>query len=184
MNEKDVPSAGTPPSTNTAAEPWMRGTHTDLDPLRRAVLHALELVGEDAERWCAQLTDDEIHARPSGLPSVVFHLRHIVRSLDRLLTYAEDGSLEERQLAALQSEMEAGEPGVSVLAELRHGLVGAQARVRSFAPESFGEARGIGRKRLPTTVGSLLIHCAEHSQRHIGQAVTTAKLLLAHRDAV
>jgi hypothetical protein len=30
-------------------EPWMRGTLTELDPVRRAVFHALELAVEDVD---------------------------------------------------------------------------------------------------------------------------------------
>ena len=173
-------SKPTMPEPDAQREPWMRNTHLDLDPVRRAVLHALELVGEDAERWCAQLSDAEVDARPSGLPSVAFHLRHIVRSLDRLLTYAEDRALDAVQLAALQSEMDT-QTASAVLAEFHDGLLLAEERLRRFEPENFAHARGIGRQQLPTTVAGLLIHCAEHSQRHLGQAITTAKLLLAQR---
>ena len=157
----------------------MRGTHRDLDPLRRAVVHALEQAAEDAERWAAALTVEHLHARPAGLASVAFHLRHIVRSLDRLLTYAEDRALAEQQLAALQTEMLPGEPADEVMREFRAGLEDAITRVRASPPGIDAEPRGIGRARLPTTVAGLLIHCAEHTQRHAGQLVTTAKLLLA-----
>jgi len=34
---------------------------------------------------------------------------------------------------------------------------------------------------LPTTVGGLLVHVADHTQRHVGQAVTTAKIVVAQR---
>jgi len=74
-------------------EPWLRGTLTEVEPVRRAVLHALELAGEDVERWCEGLSEEEMFARPFGLPPVAFQLRHIVRSLDRLLTYAEIGTV-------------------------------------------------------------------------------------------
>jgi uncharacterized damage-inducible protein DinB len=37
------------------------------------------------------------------------------------------------------------------------------------------EPCGVGRKRLPTTVGGLLTHIAEHTQRHVGQAISAAK---------
>jgi hypothetical protein len=49
----------------------------------------LELAEEDLKRWCGGLTDEQMEARPAGLSPVAFHLRHIARSLDRLLTYAE-----------------------------------------------------------------------------------------------
>jgi hypothetical protein len=160
-------------------EPWMRGTHRELDPVVRAVVHALELAEEDVSRWCVPLSDVEMLARPGGLAPVAFHLRHIARSLDRLLTYAEGRGLSETQLAALPTEMDAGS-ATEAMAEFSEGLRSAKERVRTIAPETFAEARGIGRKRLPTTVAGLLIHCAEHTARHVGQAVTTAKLVRAN----
>lgn len=159
----------------------MRGTHGELDGVRRAVVHALDQAGEDGERWAAGLTTEEMHARPAGVASVAFHLRHLVRSLDRLLTYAENRALDEGQLGALRTEMEAGEATDEVMREFRKGLARAGERVRAIAPERYGEARGIGRARLPTTVVGLLIHCAEHTQRHVGQMVVTAKVVRGSR---
>lgn len=157
-------------------EPWMRGTNGELDVLRRAVIHALELAEEDVEKWCGGLNDAEMMARPADVAPVAYHLRHIARSLDRLLTYAEDGTLDEAQLRALKSEMDPVN-SADVLREFREGIASAKERVRAFGPASFDDARGIGRKRLPTTVGGILIHCAEHTSRHVGQAVTTSKLV-------
>jgi uncharacterized damage-inducible protein DinB len=161
-------------------EPWMRGTLTDVEPVQRAVLHALELAGEDVERWAAVFGDEAMFARPFGLPHVAFHLRHIVRSLDRLLTYAEGRMLDEAQLAALATEMDA-DTAAEALAEFRAGLARAMERVRAVDPATFAYLRGVGRKRLPTTVAGLLIHCAEHTQRHVGQMVTTVKVVAASR---
>jgi uncharacterized damage-inducible protein DinB len=157
-------------------EPWMRGTHTELDPLRRGVVHALEMTGEDVERWAAELSDAEMEARPGGLLPVGFHLRHLARSLDRLMTYAEDHMLDAEQTAALGTEMVAG-TAAATLDEVRSGLAQAIERMCRFNPHDYQAARGIGRKRLPTTLGGLLVHCAEHTQRHSGQMVTTAKLV-------
>jgi uncharacterized damage-inducible protein DinB len=159
-------------------EPWMRGTHGDVDVVRRAVIHALELAEEDIAKWCGGLSDDAMFARPGAVAPVAFHLLHIARSLDRLLTYAEGRVLDAVQLAALKSEMEQGK-AAEVLREFRESVASAKERVRAFAPESYEEARGVGRNQLPTTVGGLLIHCAEHTSRHVGQAVTTAKLVSA-----
>ena len=157
------------------------GTHPELDSLRRGVVHALEQALEDAERWCGSLTDEAMFARPAELPPVAFHLRHAARSLDRLLTYAEGGGLDEAQLGALETEMMAGS-AAEVLREFREGTARAIERVRAFDPADYEAPRGIGRKKLPTTVGALLVHCAEHTQRHVGQTVTTAKLV-AHAGA-
>ncbi len=74
---------------NNLPEPWLRGTLPEVPAVQRAVLHALELAEEDLKRWCGGLTDEQMEARPAGLSPVAFHLRHIARSLDRLLTYAE-----------------------------------------------------------------------------------------------
>lgn len=161
-------------------EPWLRGTLTEVEPVRRAVLHALELANEDAERWAFTLSDTDMFARPGGLPSVAFQLRHIVRSLDRLLTYAEGRALDESQLAALKTEMENG-AAAEVVAEFSFGLAQAMVRVLGLSPELFDAARGVGRQGLPTTVVGLLIHCAEHTQRHVGQMVTTVKVVKPYR---
>lgn len=157
-------------------EPWMRGTHGELDVVRRGVVHALELAEEDVARWCAGLSDEAMFGRPAGLAPVASHLRHMVRSLDRLLTYAEDGALDEAQLAALRTEMAPG-TAAEVLEEFRAGIAAGKERVLRFDPAIYEQARGVGRARLPTTVGGLLIHCAEHTSRHVGQAVTTAKVV-------
>ncbi len=162
-------------------EPWLRGTLTEVDALRRQVLHALDLTAEDVERWCAGLSDAEMNARPFGIAPIAFHLRHIARSLDRLLTYAERGTLNEAQLDALANEMESGAFAETVLAEVRAGLGEARRRVLMISQRIYDEPRGVGRAMLPSTVGGLLIHCAEHTQRHIGQAVTTAKVVMGSR---
>jgi DinB superfamily len=162
-------------------EPWLRGTLTDVDAMRRQVLHALELACEDVTRWCAFLSDEEINARPFGLAPVAFHLRHIARSLDRLLTYAEGLQLTGAQMDALRSELVPGAVAEIVVAEVRAGLGEAGRRIRLISPSHYEEARGVGRRALPSSVGGLLIHCAEHTQRHAGQAVTTAKVVVGMR---
>jgi len=162
-------------------EPWLRGTLTEVDAVQRAVLHALELAAEDLEEWCGGLSDAEMNARPYELAPVAFHLRHIARSLDRLLSYAEGQQLDATQIAAMKGEIDAGATRDEVFAELRAALELSAQRVQAFAPENFNEERGVGRKALPTTVGGLLVHCADHTQRHVGQAVITAKIVFAGR---
>jgi hypothetical protein len=162
-------------------EPWLRGTLTEVDALRRQVLHALELAQEDVDRWCAGLSDAEMNARPFGVASVAFHLRHIAGSLDRLLTYAEGGTLSGAQMDALHSEVDEVVSAEVVLAELRAGLADARHRVMMISSGSYEESRGVGRAGLPSTVGGLLVHCAEHTQRHVGQAITTAKIVMGMR---
>jgi uncharacterized damage-inducible protein DinB len=161
-----------------APEPWLRNTLTDVDPIRRQILHALELSAEDAARWLDPHTDAQLLVRPSNLAPIAFHLRHIARSLDRLLTYAEGNQLTPNQLAALKSELSEG-TAAEARAEFRTALETSAARIRAIHPDRFAEPRGVGRKQLPTTVGALLVHCADHTQRHTGQFVTTAKVVSA-----
>lgn len=157
-------------------EPWLRGTHGDLPAAIRAVVHALELAKEDVDLWCGPLTDEQLNARPGEIAPVAFHLRHIVRSLDRLLSYAEGKQLSADQIATLKTELDAGATHEELFREFHAGMDDAERRVRAFVGSNLEEARGVGKKMLPTSVGGLLVHCADHTQRHVGQAVVTAKL--------
>jgi uncharacterized damage-inducible protein DinB len=167
-------------------EPWLRGTHTDVPAVGRAVLHALELALDDITKWTEGLTDLEVHTEPLGLPPVAFHLRHIARSVDRILTYAEGGQLTAEQLALLKAEQIGGEHDeretlAMLIAEVEASFANAAERIRVLAAADFNTFRGVGRKQLPTSIGGALIHVADHTQRHVGQVVTTAKVLKALR---
>lgn len=161
------------------AEPWLRGTLNDVPPVARGVLHALELAREDLQRWCGSLTRQQLQATPAGLPSVAFQLRHIAGSLDRLLTYAEGNALSDPQLRALKLETQTMGTAAEILAELDGAISSAGNRVRALATQDYSAPRTVGKKRLPTTLGGLLVHIADHTQRHVGQAITTAKLVSA-----
>jgi uncharacterized damage-inducible protein DinB len=162
-------------------EPWLQGTLTDLPVLQRAILHSLQMAQEDATKWCGGLDDREIHARPFGLPSVAFQLRHIARSLDRFCCYAEGVPLNPQQLAALASEMENSGTRDSIFGELEASLETTRERLDTIIRQPLETPITIGRKHLPTTLAGLLVHAAEHTQRHVGQAITTAKVILAQR---
>lgn len=170
-------------STSTSAtpyvEPWLRGTHSDVPAVGRAVLHALDLALDDLTKWTAGLKDSQIHAQPLGLTSVAFHLRHIARSTDRLLSYAEGKQLSEEQLSALKHEREGDETLAMLLADVEFSFSNASDRIRVLATADLDTFRGVGRKQLPTSIGGALIHVADHTQRHAGQVVTTAKVLRA-----
>lgn len=164
-------------------EPWLRGTLTAVSAVHRAVLHALELAEEDLTKWCAGLSDAELNERPLGLPPVAFQLRHIARSLDRLLTYTENAQLSSEQIAALKSETDDGATREELFDEFTAAIQLSAKRVRELASVDLDQPRAVGKKQLPTSVGGLLVHVADHTQRHVGQAITTAKVLLAKRRA-
>jgi len=171
----------TSPAPVTYTEPWLRGTHAEIPAAARAVLHALELALDDLTRWTAGLTDTEVHSQPLGLPSIAFHLRHIARSIDRILSYAEGKQLSAEQLAALKAEQTGGETLAELLAEVEVSLSNAAERVRALATADLETPRSVGRKQLPTSIGGALVHVADHTQRHVGQVITTAKVLAALR---
>jgi uncharacterized damage-inducible protein DinB len=163
-------------------EPWLRGTLTEVPALQRAVLHALELAREDLERWCEGMTDEELNQSPGGIAPVAFHLRHIARSIDRLLTYAEGKQLTAEQIGLMKNELDSAGNRNELLAELVVAFAKAGKRIRSFSPQQMEEERRVGKKQLPTSVGGLLVHVADHTQRHVGQAITTAKIVAAQRQ--
>lgn len=145
-------------------EPWLRGPIEGVDPLTAPVLYAFTQAREDLAQWTEGLTTEQIWATPVG-----FHIRHISRSTDRLIGYLE---------GVLPAPLGEGEPGASreeLLAEVDSALKRAESVVRSIDPATLRDPRTVGRKRLPTTVIGLLTHIAEHTQRHVGQAICAAK---------
>jgi len=162
-------------------EPWLRGTLAEVPAVPRAVMHALELAREDLERWCDGLSDEELHARPGGIASVAFHLRHIARSIDRLLSYAEGKQLSADQVSVMKAEMDSRGSRNELMAELVVAIAKSGKRIRAFSEQQLQEERHVGKKQLPTSVGGLLVHVADHTQRHVGQAITTAKIVVAQR---
>src|SRR3977135_443384 len=162
-------------------EPWLRGTLGEVPAWPRAVLHALELAREDLERWCDGLSDEEVHACPEGIAPVAFHLRHIARSIDRLLSYAEDRELADEQVSVMKAEMDPKGSRNELMAELVVAIAKSGKRIRAFSEQQLQEDRLVGKKQLPTSVGGLLVHIADHTQRHVGQAITTAKIVVAQR---
>lgn len=164
-------------------EPWLRGTLTDVHPVLRAVLHALQLAEEDLERWCGDLSDEELNSRPGEVAPVAFHLRHISRSMDRLITYAEGKALSGDQISLMKQELDPGATIDEVFAELHAAMSSASRRIRAFPTDSFSDPRCVGRQQMPTTVAGLLVHVADHTLRHVGQAITTAKVVKSTRAA-
>jgi hypothetical protein len=145
----------------------------------RAILHAFDLAQEDVHKWTYELTEADFHASPAGLAPLSFHLRHIPGSLDRLLTYAEGAQLSAGQIAAMRAESSPGPSRDELFAIFDEGLASAARRVRTFDGANLEAPRAIGRKQLPASLGGILIHLADHTQRHTGQIVTTARLLKA-----
>jgi len=163
------------PLLERLAEAWMRGPISGVDPLLAPVLYSFQQAREDLARWTQGLTADQLWATPHSFGSVGFHLRHIAGSTGRLMTYVLGEQLTADQLAFLRSEHEPGATREELLDAIDRVFREAEAVVRSLDPSKLTEPRSVGRKRLPTTVIGLLFHIAEHTQRHVGQAISAAK---------
>ena len=170
-------SATTPPP-----EVWQRGPVAGYDPLLMPVVHALIQVREDLESIVPLIPTENVWLRPGGAASIGFHVRHTGGALDRLFTYARGELLTDAQRTALREEGTAGDPPASldsVVADVGKIIDRALKQLADTPKESLLDERKLGRAGLPTTVLGLLFHAAEHSTRHVGQAITTAKILAA-----
>ena len=159
-------------------EPWLRGPIAGMPAMVMPAAHALMQAAEDIPSAVSGLTTEQLWARPGGAASVGFHLQHVTGSIDRLLTYARGEMLSAAQLLALRAEQmqESGE-AAEIARRTVTAIRGAIDVMRETPPVLYLETREVGRKRLPTTVLGLLVHVAEHTQRHTGQIIATAKVV-------
>lgn len=161
-------------------EPWLRGEILALPPVVLPAAHALMQAAEDIPAAVAGLTAAETWLTPGGAASVGFHLRHVTGSIDRLLTYEREHALTDAQLTTLANEGTAGAPPLAaglLVGGVTRAIETAIAAMRAAPPDSYFNPRGVGRRQLRTTVLGLLFHIAEHTQRHAGQIIATAKIV-------
>jgi len=161
-------------------EVWLRGPLPAVLPLLQPVAHALLQAREEVTELLADFPAAKLAERPLGLASVGFHLRHLAGVLDRTFTYARGEALSETQLAYLAAE---GQPpthlgaGQELVQAFALQVDAALAQLRATPEASLPEWRGVGRAQLPSTVIGLLVHAAEHTTRHVGQLLVTARLV-------
>ena len=161
-------------------EVWLRGPIEHVPPLLQPVAHSLLQCRNEVHATLPALDAAHVWARPGGAASIGYHVRHAVGSLGRLLTYARGEQLSEAQLAAMRDERRAEErEGIQqvLLAEFDAAVDRALTQIRATDPATVLEPREVGRARLPSTVIGLLFHAAEHTQRHVGQLATMAKVV-------
>jgi uncharacterized damage-inducible protein DinB len=159
-------------------EPWLRGPIAGIPPLLMPVAHALVMAREDVEAAISPLSADELWAHPSGAASAGFHAMHLAGSLDRLFTYARGEQLTDEQRAALEREKAPAPLSAEALVRDVHATIDrALDQLRATDERTLLEPREVGRMKLPSNVLGLLFHAAEHTQRHVGQVITTAKVV-------
>lgn len=169
-----------PVTASSRPEVWLRGPLPDVPALLQPVAHSLLQCREEVDLILRPLTAGQLHARPGGIASVAYHAVHAVGSLERLLTYARGEALSGTQLRALaeESNTEAEPRSAAALADdCLAAIDRAVAQLVATPEHTLLEPRHVGRARLPSTVLGLLFHAAEHTQRHVGQLVTTAKVV-------
>jgi uncharacterized damage-inducible protein DinB len=147
-----------------------------VNPLVAPVFHSFLQVREELAQYTAGLETEQVWQVLGGT-SLGFHLSHIAGSVDRLSTYLAGEQLTDAQLEFLGHEPESGASLATLLALIDQRLSACEERLRQISPNSLAEARTVGRRALPTTVIGLIVHLAEHTQRHLGQAIVFSKIL-------
>jgi uncharacterized damage-inducible protein DinB len=164
----------------SAPEAWLRGPVPGINPMLMPAAHALVQASEDLARAASGLSVAELWAKPGGAAAVGFHLKHISGSLGRMVTYARGRALDAAQMRELAAEGQAGDPPADadmLVRAAQRAIADALDALRSTRSEDLFAVRTVGRQALPTNVIGLLFHLAEHTQRHTGQVITTAKIV-------
>ena len=158
---------------------WQRGPIDGVPDVLQPVAHILLQVRESAAELVESLTTAEWNARPAGVASAAFHVRHMEGVIDRLFTYARGGALAPEQFARLKQEgdqLQEGEAS-AILEALSVRVDKALEALRTTDPSTLGDFRAIGRARLPSTVIGCFVHGAEHAMRHVGQLSVTVRVV-------
>jgi uncharacterized damage-inducible protein DinB len=161
---------------------WQRGPVDGVPDVLQPVAHILLQVRESVAELVEGLSEPQWNARPAGVASAAFHIRHIAGVIDRLFTYARGQALSPEQMANLGVEREpylASTDVAAVLQALDARIDSALAELRTIDPAILGDFRGVGRAQLPSTVIGCLVHGAEHSMRHVGQLSVTVRVARA-----
>ena len=164
-----------------ATEWWQRGPIDGVPDVLQPVAHILLQVRENVDELVAPLTEAEWNARPAGVASAAFHVRHMAGVIDRLFTYARGNALSAEQLATIRgegAELHADQVP-AVLGALSARVDAAVAELRTIDVATLGDFRGVGRAQLPSTVIGCLVHGAEHAMRHVGQLSVTVRIVRA-----
>lgn len=163
-----------------STEAWLEGPLAGFPALLMPVAHSLVQAKRELRDAAAGLTHAELWQRPGGAASIGFHLLHAAGSADRLLTYARGDALNDAQLAALAAEKDTTKTSAADLIDrIDATLDRVLDEVRRAPQDELTAVRYVGRARVPSTLIGLLFHIAEHTHRHIGQVVTTVKLVRA-----
>ena len=164
-------------------EVWLRGPIAGVPPHLQPVAHSLLQCREEVAGVLSGMTPEGLWTVHANAASIGFHVLHAIGSLDRLFTYARGLWLSDAQRHDLWRE---SQPNTDItpedlLASFEAAVDRALGQLRGTDEASLTAERHVGRARLPSTVIGLLFHAAEHTQRHIGQALTTRRITIGDR---
>jgi uncharacterized damage-inducible protein DinB len=163
-----------------APEFWLRGDVPRIPPLLQPVAHSLLQAQEEVRDAMDGFPAALLWERPADLASVGFHLQHLAGVLDRLFSYARGDALTAEQLVALRAEGVPASASVEgLLRAFERAVSSALFQLEGTGEQSLRDVREVGRARLPSTVQGLLFHAAEHTMRHVGQLLVTARVVRA-----
>lgn len=190
--------------TNEMTERWLAGPVNGIPTLLQPVAHALLQATREVTRVMEQFPSELLWQPVAEMASPGFHLQHIAGVLDRLFTYARGEMLNDEQMQYLKTEGTPfgqrpvlPEPAVDLpfsedvfpmlrennqevtllINHLRQRVNLCLEQLFRTDPATLTDARGVGRKQVPSTIIGLLTHAAEHTMRHTGQLLVTAGVL-------
>ena len=170
---------------NALLEVWQRGPIEDIPLLLQPIAHALLQAREELNKLLINFPDNLLWEKPAGVASPSFHLQHLSGVLDRVFTYARNEKLTPEQLTRLQEEDEIFLKNLYVpelITRFNLQVDKALLQLKNTDENTLTEARGVGRKLIPSTVIGLLVHAAEHTMRHLGQLIVTVRVIKAFKN--
>lgn len=162
-------------------EVWLRGPLPNVPALVQPVAHALLQAREEMETLMIDFPKKHLWDRPTDIASVGFHLQHLSGVLDRLFTYARGEALSGAQREYLEAEGKSDDKITveGLVQNFRQQVDRAIDQLKTTDESALTGIRGVGRAQIPSTVIGLYTHAAEHTMRHVGQLMVTARFVTA-----
>ena len=156
-------------------EPWLRGPLSDVNPLLCPLLYSFQQASEDLRKWTEGLSTEQVWARPHGLASLGFQIRHIGGSVERLMTYVFGGQLSERQMNDLATQMDPGATLDELLAQMEQRFAAAAAEVSHYRSRD-------ARSAAPGRPQASADNCGWLTHSHRGAYATPRRPSYRHRE--
>ena len=174
-------------------EPWLRPEDA-ADTGDSTEHHLLDLFKslEQAFYWLSEhlraTPEEALWWEPApGVPSIGVRIQHIIRSSERLATYAFARNPDFEALAAEAQHDWTPPPEPpqkdELLADLQALHEGIRRRLQLLSPDALYRQRHVGRRRIPVRRSTILHHIAEHAAYHAGQLILILRLWQAHHTS-